>query len=180
MDRSAFWHLIEITKAEGHDDQEKQITLLRELLFRLPLEELQSFDQIVNELCYESYRPLLWAAAYLMNDGCSDDGFEYFRGWLIAQGATVFSKALNDPDTLADVILSYQEDNQRCFFECEEILSIAQHIYDEKTGGEMPPSGHIYYPHLTTEDIHLIEDDEAKAQSFPRLWALFGEEPDLS
>jgi hypothetical protein len=27
-----------------------------------------------------------WGAAYLANGGCSDDGFDYFRGWLIGQG----------------------------------------------------------------------------------------------
>jgi len=27
-------------------------------------------------------------AAYIINGGCSDDGFEYFRRWLVLQGAT--------------------------------------------------------------------------------------------
>jgi hypothetical protein len=36
-----------------------------------------------------------------MNGGCSDDGFEYFRAWLLAQGRDTFEKALEDPDTLA-------------------------------------------------------------------------------
>jgi Protein of unknown function (DUF4240) len=177
MDRSAFWHLIEITKEEKHSDQEKQITFLRERLFHLPLEELQSFTQIVDGLLYESYRPLLWAAAYLMNGGCSDDGFEYFRGWLIAQGATVFSKALNDPDTLADVIPSHQRDFLESDFECEEILYVARNVYHEKTGEDMPPSSHLGYPSLTTEEINLITDDIAVAQTCPSLWTLFGEEP---
>ncbi|WP_236064785.1 DUF4240 domain-containing protein [Reticulibacter mediterranei] len=139
----------------------------------LSLEELQSFAHIVDELCSESYRPLLWAAAYLMNGGCSDDGFEYFRGWLIAQGATVFSQAVNDPDTLADVILSHQRDLPEGDFECEEILFLAQHVYHEKTGEEMPSPHRLKYPSLTREEIHLITDDVAVAQACPKLWACF-------
>ncbi|MFL6076856.1 MAG: DUF4240 domain-containing protein [Mycobacteriales bacterium] len=33
----------------------------------------------------ESYQGDLWGAAYLINGGASDDGFDYFRGWLIAR-----------------------------------------------------------------------------------------------
>jgi hypothetical protein len=51
----------------------------------------------------DSYRNLLWAAAYLINGGCSDDGFESFRCWLIVQGRTVFERSVADPDTLADL-----------------------------------------------------------------------------
>lgn len=48
-----------------------------------------------------SHRNQLWAAGYLINDGCSDDGFEYFRAWLIAQGREVFERVVADPDALA-------------------------------------------------------------------------------
>ena len=142
--------------------------LLREQLVPLPLEELQSFAPIVDELLYEAYRPLLWAAAYVMNGGCSDDGFEYFRGWLITQGAAVFFQAVDNPDTLADVIPSQQID-----FECEESRSLAQDIYYEKTGEPMPLLKHQIYPRLTREELNLIEDDKAVAQACPRLWALY-------
>ena len=168
MDRSAFWQFIERTKEESYGDQEKQIALLREQLAPLPLEELQSFDQILDELRYESYRPLLWAAAYLMNGGCSDDGFEYFRGWLITQGVAVFSQAVDNPDTLADVIPSQQID-----YECEEILSLAQGIYHERAGQPMPLLKHLEYPNLTKEEMNLIEDGKAVAQACPRLWDLY-------
>jgi hypothetical protein len=36
----------------------------------------------------------MWVAAYLMNGGCSDDGFDYFRGWLIAQGRTTLEQVV--------------------------------------------------------------------------------------
>ena len=40
----------------------------------------------------DSYRWDLWGAAYLANGGCSDDGFDYFRGWLIGQGRKVSAR----------------------------------------------------------------------------------------
>jgi hypothetical protein len=169
MNRSAFWQFIERTKEDSHGDQEQQMTLLREQLVPLPLEELQSFDQIVDELRYESYRPLLWAAAYLINGGCSDDGFAYFRGWLITQGAAVFSQTVDNPDALADVIPSQQID-----FECEEIQSLAQDIYHERAGEPMPLLKHLEYPSLTREELNLIENGKAVAQACPRYCQLDG------
>ena len=50
---------------------------------------LQTFMQ-------KSYLSSLWAAAYILMDGCSDDTFDYFRGWLIAQGKETFEKVLDD------------------------------------------------------------------------------------
>lgn len=33
-----------------------------------------------------------------MMNGCSDDSFDYFRGWFIAQGKDVYMDALAEPD----------------------------------------------------------------------------------
>ena len=47
------------------------------------------------------YRRDLWAAAYLIGGGCSDDSFIDFRAGLIAQGHDWYHKAAA-PDSLAD------------------------------------------------------------------------------
>jgi hypothetical protein len=47
----------------------------------------------LSGLLAASYRTVLWAAACLINGGYSDDGFEYFRGWLIVQGRDVFERS---------------------------------------------------------------------------------------
>jgi Protein of unknown function (DUF4240) len=46
----------------------------------------------------------LWGAAYVVHGGVSDDGFDYFRRWLISQGAAVYAHVLVRPDDLADVL----------------------------------------------------------------------------
>jgi hypothetical protein len=61
--------------------------------------ELLEFQRHFNKMQTESYSWNLWGAAYLMNAGCSDDGFEYFRAWLLAQGRDAVEKAFEDPDT---------------------------------------------------------------------------------
>ena len=54
----------------------------------------------------------LWGAAYLMKGGCSDDAFDYFRGWLVAQGRRTWERALRDPDTLAELGIDHDDDGE--------------------------------------------------------------------
>ena len=65
--------------------------------------QAQNFDYFVHAYSDLAYKYGLWTAASVMLDGCSDDGFIDFRGWLIAQGKNVYFAALEDPDSLADV-----------------------------------------------------------------------------
>src|SRR5882672_4855014 len=95
-------------------------------------EELLDFESCFDRVHKESYAWSLWGAAYLMNGGCSDDGFEYFRAWLIAQGRQPFEMALEDPDTLATLVNPEGE--------LEEFMYLARQAYEEKTGEEMPDS----------------------------------------
>src|SRR5687768_16332917 len=101
MDQSQFWRLIEAAKTEARGDTDAQLAILAKKLAALPAEEIVQFDAIFHEMMALSYRWDLWGAAYVLNGGCSDDGFDYFRGWLIAQGESVFQKALEDPESLA-------------------------------------------------------------------------------
>jgi hypothetical protein len=52
-----------------------------------------------------AYSRSLWAAAFVIGDGgCGDDGFMDFRSTLISMGRTAFERALDDPETLVDVV----------------------------------------------------------------------------
>ena len=57
-----------------------------------------------------SYNEELWGAAVLINAGCSEDSFIDFRGWLMLQGKEVFYRALEDPDSLSEVVPPYEVD----------------------------------------------------------------------
>ncbi len=94
-------------------------------------DEIIEFDRLLCQLLNESYTWELWGAAYIINDGCSDDGFDYFRAWLISQGREVFENANKNPDSLAGI--EDLEEN----VEFEELLYAANRAYEKVTGEEM-------------------------------------------
>ena len=110
----------------------------------------------------------LWAAAYMICGGCSDDGFRDFRAWLIAQGREVFKGAVPNPDSLADhPSLGREYPSYPAFW------SIPQEIYNLKTGGDFPD---LELPSLEKPTGIKFEDDEdALRASCPRLYAAYCE-----
>ena len=94
MNIEEFWNLVDRTGSgqnpEGHSE-----AIQRQLSERPP-GEIQDFDRLMGTLEAASYTWEIWGAAYLINGGCSDDGFDYFRGWLILQGKTVFEKGSSE------------------------------------------------------------------------------------
>lgn len=134
MDRAGFWLIVEAARAAAGNDDERVPEAVRRALALLPPSEITSFEIIQDELMGESYRNDLWAAAYVINGGCSDDGFTYFRGWLIAQGQRVYQRALADPATLEDAIVM----DNGWDADLEEFLYAARQAYQDATGAEMP------------------------------------------
>ncbi|MEL6211002.1 MAG: DUF4240 domain-containing protein, partial [Pseudomonadota bacterium] len=59
-----------------------------------------TFDTHLQTLHAAAYRQDLWALAYLLKGGCSDDSFAAFRCWLILQGKAAFEDTLADPDSV--------------------------------------------------------------------------------
>lgn len=162
MNRDEFWALIETSCAglESDDCAEAVQGALEEM----PAEEITAFDTHFRKLMAASYTWPLWGAAYLINGGCSDDGFDYFRGWLIAQGRTTFELAMSDPDSLADLPGVDEE------VECEEILYVARSAYENVTGNEIPFS-RIDMPDLG-EGWDFDDDGEMRSR-YPKLFARF-------
>jgi hypothetical protein len=97
MDNEKFWELINDSRKKSKNDPDRQIEILVSNIAKLSEEEIYEFDRIFNKYYVDSYLSELWAAAYIINGGCSDDGFDYFRGWLISQGRTIYEDTLNDP-----------------------------------------------------------------------------------
>ena len=64
---------------------------------------------------------------------------EYFRFWLIAQGQKVFEAALQNPESLAEVLLMPPLVNMPYLdLEFEPLGYVARIAYKSKTGREMP------------------------------------------
>ena len=85
MDTEGVWRLVEQARGDtGGDDAEAVAARMTALLAQREPAEIVAFVQPLWDLLIASYRADLWAAAYMINGGASDDGFDYFRGWLVS------------------------------------------------------------------------------------------------
>ncbi|MBZ9597003.1 DUF4240 domain-containing protein [Streptomyces yangpuensis] len=188
MDKQTFWQLIETARADtaaegeagrdadGDADRDAVARRAAELLAARPEAEMLAAQQVLWDLLAESYRSPLWAAAYMINGGCSDDGFDYFRGWLLTQGREVFDAALADPDSLAEHPAVREAAAEGLELEDEEALSIAWTAYENATGRELPSDSFtIGYPPLDPAWDFDFDDEAELAARLPRLSALFGD-----
>jgi hypothetical protein len=162
MDDTAFWQLIADTRGAAEGDTERQSELLEEKLGRLPGEQIAEFQRIRHRLDEQAYSWDLWGAAYVIEDGCSDDCFRDFRAYLISLGREPYEAALRDPDSLAPVV----EDAETGDWENAD--SVAGDAYEGAVGEDIPaddsdlsgdPSGEPW------DD----EDQDALVQRYPRL-----------
>jgi hypothetical protein len=186
MDTEAYWQLVDEARTRarrgaGPDaapDADDVADSLRAVLVERGVEVAREADAAYDDLVATVHGPRLWGAAYLINGGSSDDGFDYFLGWLVAQGREVFERAAQDPDSLADVV---DEDTEA---ECEDMLAAAWDAYEELTGEEFPEDDE------PAEDADEEADDDEPADEpfwdfddesemrtrYPRLAAMFLED----
>jgi hypothetical protein len=175
MDTRQFWKLIEDARARVDDAADSEAIAGRAavLLSAFPREEIVDAQRVLNGLQAASYRNPLWAAASLINGGCGDDGFDYFRGWLIVQGREVFDRSVADPDSLADLPVIGPPTLDRPPVECEETWYIAMRAYRAATGAELPSDAFTTrYPEPDAGWDFDFDDRTKMEQRLPRLTAL--------
>lgn len=175
MTDDRFWALIDRTAA-CESDPERQLESLGTVLDELSPEEIEAFEAAFSRQMHRAYTWDLWGAAYVAHGGASDDGFEYFRRWLISKGRDVFERVLVNPDDLADVLVADVEG----VLEFEEFAYVSAEVWTQKTGrnadefasmaGSVRPDGD---PHGTP----FKEDEAHLASRYPKLWRRFGEHP---
>ena len=175
MDRQQFWQLIESARhqASDPDDGEDVAGRAASQLATRPAEEIVAAQQVLWDLMADSYTNPLWAAAYVINGGCSDDGFDYFRGWLIAQGRETFERVVADPDALAELPVVRAAAAGGFDLECEETLGIAWNAHIVATGGQLPDDAFtIRYPEPDPAWNFDFGDHGEMTRRLPRLAAL--------
>src|ERR1700683_5267196 len=67
----------------------------------LPPPDIQRYQQRFDLMRTALYRRDVWAAAYLIEGGCSDDAFTDFRAGIIGQGQHWYDAVTESPDNLA-------------------------------------------------------------------------------
>lgn len=174
MDRDRFWEIVESARALAEDAEGVPAALI-EMLHGWPLAELVAFHEVQEELFErDAYQWDLWAAAYVVNGGASDDGFDYFLGWLMAQGRMRWEATLADPDSLADVVDVHTGD-----LDGEEMLSVAQLATEDEEAfwAALPDKGETL-PAGPAGEHFDFQDRERMRRLLPRLTAVFYGEDD--
>jgi hypothetical protein len=169
-----FWALVDEARAARGD----LVAHLERRLARLPSSEIASFDAWSRAYRSALHREDLWAAIYLIEGGCSDDGFDYFRAWLVAQGEAAVLAAVRDPESLGDLV-----DGKRGA-SLEMFLGVANRAHRRAFGSDLPDDGtRVDIPDLASwaadrisSSVNWAKHDVLQA-TYPRLWARFGWEP---
>jgi hypothetical protein len=136
-----------------------------------------SFDKLSEEnlawfLAYHSQEYVrldhfdVWAVAYTVIGGCSDDGFMDFRGWLILKGKNPCQTILTDPEALIPVFTSLDYSMETC-------LNFPDTYIENRFGGpiEVPDLGNKRNAQSPTVGVNFDPDD--LESRFPMLWKAF-------
>ncbi|WP_027622425.1 DUF4240 domain-containing protein [Acetivibrio clariflavus] len=170
MNNEMFWEMISNSRKNNKNDSSRFLEILTSEISKLPEEDIFEFEKILIHNLVRSYTSELWAAAYIINGGCSDDGFNYFQAWLISQGKVIYENAIKDPQSLANVI----SEDQAGEVEFEEFLGVCADAYKMKTGKddfyenfERIKSSEIEnYPEI---ELNWSEDESSLEKMFPKL-----------
>lgn len=131
LDENLYWQIIKSASKKYPDQDTQEQSLISQLTNLSPI-QIVSFKLRTNKLLYDIYNSKMWCAGYIMNGGCSDDGFEYFRCWVISKGKDVYYSSMSNPDNLVHELDDEIED-----YEFEGFLYVANDAFKKKTGKEI-------------------------------------------
>lgn len=184
MPEAQFWQIVEASlqaaQASGADAddpdalQEAQRDALTDSLRRAGWQDILRFKNRFDQLHVAAYRNDLWCAAYIMNGGCSDDGFIDFRAWLISRGQALYTQALANPDEALAAVADPACD----YYEFEDFTYGLMDAFADLTDGAdfyEYLAGDATEPELTGPDWEDDEGDSMRAIC-PRLYAMFFDE----
>ena len=160
MTINEFWELI-----EGLRDSDNKGNALHVELKKLIPNEIVSFQEHFDTLVDSAYTWPLWGAAYVIDGGCSDDGFIDFRYGLISLGQETYENAVADPDTLSSLGNDVEIGDELFGY-------VAAQVYEEMTGSELPrkEGGRLLDPVGEEWDF---DDEVENKQRLPNLMAMY-------
>ncbi|MET7817950.1 DUF4240 domain-containing protein [Micromonospora zamorensis] len=164
MDVDEFWAVVESAGAglDGRtgDDGEAIAAALVTRLAATSSERILKFQELFDQLHDALYRWDVWAAAYLIGGGCSDDSFIDFRAGVIALGREWYERVLASPDGLADHPVvrqaAIEEDDGALF--AESVNYVASKAHEQVTGGD----DDAFYEAMKSREHTAVGIDEAR------------------
>lgn len=89
-------------------------------------------DNAKDEKCFKIFSKT-FDDQILFQGSISWSNYDSFIGWLIMQGSRIYTYALDDPNSLKELIkIVFNNDLNKC--SCEEAIFIASSAYEIKTG----------------------------------------------
>lgn len=175
MTDRAFWDIIE--KAVGSGFDAEHADRLEAVLLRMKPSRIVAFAVAYESKLSAAEMGPVWAAGVLLNGGHgSDDGFLYFRHWLIGQGEAVYTAALSNPDSLAGREIQFVDGVPSA--EWELFGAVAEDAYRTKTGRDLDTAidqANSETRSTESRDWHWTEYTEAfMRESLPNLWSRYG------
>lgn len=131
LDETIFWNIVDSSLNSTKDQVSQEKFLIKEIE-KLTPKQMIGFRLRTDKLLFDTYNSEMWCAGYIMNGGCSDDGFEYFRNWIISRGNDTFYKAKENPDSLISEFVEGQ-----VYYEFESFWYVALTAFKNKTGKEL-------------------------------------------
>jgi len=176
MNENEFWTLIDNSRAQTSKDDDAFLELLQSKLQALSKEEIVEFECLLRKMIIQIDHFDVMAVQKIVDGSVSDDGYLYFRAWVVSQGKEAYYKILNDTDNTATLF-----DTNEAFHELELLLYVAESAYkniEKSICKESPRSicidrGFDYEGiELTTKGEDWEEEDLPKR--FPKLWDRWG------
>jgi hypothetical protein len=131
LDEKIFWNIVD-SSVKNSKSQDAQERFLVKEIEKLTPKQMIGFRLRTDKLLYDTYNSEMWCAGYIMNGGCSDDGFEYFRNWIISRGKDTYYKAKENPDSLISEFVEGAE-----YYDFESFWYVALTAFENKTGKEL-------------------------------------------
>ncbi len=130
IDETLFWSLIANSREET-ESQSEFLDVLGQKLSAFKSSEIKRFQKYLLTYFNNLNHWNNWALAYIVRRGCGDDGFDYFRLWIVSKGKKAYDTIMNfDVPKFKEVF--DLEDPQ-----FEEFEYFAEEIYEENYGKPM-------------------------------------------
>lgn len=149
-----YWQIIENSLDTADSLTEQENNLIKELTL-LTAEDIIGFKLRTEYLLYQSYQSDLWCAASIMNEECSEEGFKFFRLWLISQGKEIFTDAMMNTDHLSTYFdEGFNEDD---LYEFEQFSLIPDKAF-------LLNFNQNIYKYIDVDNFKYIEDNYPKLE----------------
>lgn len=173
IDEDKFWAIIEKSLKETNNQEDQEIYLISALEQVSP-QEMLGFRLRTDKLMYDSYTSNLWCANYIISNGVADDGFDYFRCWLISRGKDAFYKVQENPEYLINLV-----ENEPKTYDFEGFWYVAMNAFKNMTNQELNP--YLDYENFKTNDENYpilefnwnVDEPKTMEKIYPLLFQKF-------